>query len=94
MNPFMSLNLSGLCATTKLIQVPMFGLQAVECSRKFDKNPDDVPDLSKEDFLDRKALLREVEKWCAGMKGKPEMMPGNKWYLINYAYEVRVFAHF
>jgi hypothetical protein len=84
----MSLNLSGLCATTKLIQCQMYGVNSVEVSRKFDKNPDEVSDLSKDDFLARKKVLRQVEKWCEFMKSKPDVIPENTWRLINYHYEV------
>lgn len=84
----MSLNLSGLCATTKLIQCRMYGVNSVEVSRKFNKDPSDVSDLSKADFLARKKVLREVEKWCESMQSKPEVIPENTWRLINYHYEV------
>ena len=87
-NPFMSLNLSGLCATTKLIQCQMYGVDSVEVSRKFEKNPSEVSDLSKADFLARKKVLREVEKWCESMQSKPKVIPDNTWRLINYHYEV------
>lgn len=84
----MSLNLSGLCATTKLIQCTMYGVDSVEVSRKFDKNPDDVSDLSKDDFLARRQVLKQVEKWCQSMGLKPDVIPENTWRLINYHYEV------
>jgi hypothetical protein len=66
----------------------MYGVNSVEVSKKFDKSPDDVPDLSKEDFLARKSVLRQVEKWCQANKLKPEVIPENTWRLINYHYEV------
>lgn len=66
----------------------MLGVNSVEVSRKFDKDPADVSDLAKQDFLARRKILRQVEKWCDSMQSKPEVIPSNTWRLINYHYEV------
>lgn len=73
----MMINLSGLCATTKLIQCRSFGLSMCSVARKFDKDPEDVPDLAKEDFLERKKVVDQVTEWSKG-----------KWVPILYGYEV------
>lgn len=66
----------------------MLGVDSVEVSAKFRKDPTTVPDLSVDTFLARKAILTEVEKWCDSMEGKPDLIPENTWRLINYHYEV------
>lgn len=66
----------------------MYGVNGVEVSKKFLKDPKDVPDMGLEDFNRRKEILRTVEKWCASMKGKPAVIPDNTWRCINFYYEV------
>lgn len=76
------------CTTTKLIQCRDFGVNSVEESRKFDKRPEDVPDLGVEDFLARRKVLKQVEAWCKSVQGNPEKRPNNQWKLILYQCEV------
>jgi hypothetical protein len=78
----MFLNLSGLCATTKLIQCTSFGIYQCDVTRKFDKDPSEAPDLAREDFLARKEIIKHVKQWCEKQKGRTEWVP------ILYAYEV------
>jgi hypothetical protein len=61
-----------------------------DVSRKFQQDPDDVPDLSKDEFLGRKKVMQQVGKWCQDMKGKGGR---EEWTPILYRYEVRLFVH-
>lgn len=83
-SPFMMMNTSGTCATTKLIQCRDFGCYEVDISRKFLGNPDAMQDLSREDFLGRKKVVDQVSKWVKahGKRGSVEWVP------IAYLYEV------
>ncbi|KAI0789609.1 hypothetical protein C8Q75DRAFT_806776 [Abortiporus biennis] len=88
-SPMMFVNLSGLCATTKLVQCRGLGLSMCDVSRKFQKDPSEVPDLPREDFLARKKVVDTVEKWCEENQGKrPELIPRNEWIPILYDYEI------
>lgn len=62
-NPMMFVNMSGTCATSKLIQCRDFGCYQVDISSKFDQPPGRVPDLSRDDFLARKNVLRGRGAW-------------------------------
>lgn len=83
----MMINTSGTCATSKLIQCRDFGCYQLDVSRKFDQDPDGVPDLSRADFLARKNVLGQVAGWVEehGKRGITEWVP------IAYVYEVRVY---
>ena len=59
-------NLSGTCATTRIIQCYQLGIYTCEVSRKFEQDPDHVLDLHKPDFLARKKVVDAVDKWCSG----------------------------
>ncbi|EIM86411.1 uncharacterized protein STEHIDRAFT_121370 [Stereum hirsutum FP-91666 SS1] len=75
-NPFMMINTSGTCATTRLVQCRDFGVMMNDVSRKFDKDPEDVPDLSRDDFVSRQIVLKQTE-------GIRQM-----WTPILYMYEI------
>ncbi|KAF9466934.1 hypothetical protein BDZ94DRAFT_1186529 [Collybia nuda] len=87
-NPMMMINTSGTCATTRLIQCRDFGISMNDISRKFEKSPDDVPDLSRDDFLARKKVINQVNQWCDVMAGKKQMIYRNEWTHILYQYEI------
>lgn len=72
----MMINTSGTCATTRLVQCRDFGVMMNDVSRKFDKDPEDVPDLSRDDFVSRQIVLKQTE-------GIRQM-----WTPILYMYEV------
>jgi hypothetical protein len=84
----MMINTSGTCATTRLIQCRDFGISMNDISGKFQQSPEDVPDLSEDDFLARKTVVRQVSKWSADNRGKPEVIYRNEWAPILYQYEV------
>ncbi|KDQ09192.1 hypothetical protein BOTBODRAFT_37277 [Botryobasidium botryosum FD-172 SS1] len=88
-NPGMMVNLSGRCATTKLAQCKNLGISTCEVSRKFDKDPDDVPDLHKEDFLARKQIVDQIAEWCdRNANAKTQIIYKNEWAPILYQYEI------
>lgn len=78
----MMVNTSGTCATTRLIQCRNFGVSMNDVSRKFDQDPEDVPDLSKEEFIARRQILDQVEEWSSTLGKHGEFAP------ILYRYEV------
>lgn len=84
------INLSGTCATTKLIQCRGMGLYECEVSRKFQKRPEDAPDLSRTDFLERKRVIDQMERWCNEHESKPSVggIYKNEWHPILYDWEV------
>ena len=53
-----------------------------DVSRKFDQDPEDVPDLSKEEFIARRQILDQVEEWSSTLGKHGEFAP------ILYRYEV------
>ncbi|KAK7690312.1 hypothetical protein QCA50_006969 [Cerrena zonata] len=57
------INISGICATTRLLQCRDFGVYQCDISRKFDRNPGDVVDIYKEDFFARKKIVQTVDAW-------------------------------
>ncbi|KAJ3552320.1 hypothetical protein NM688_g4210 [Phlebia brevispora] len=84
------INLSGTCATTKLIQCRGMGVYQCEVSRKFQKRPEEAPDLMRADFLARKSVLDQVQHWCDEQDGKPSVgdIYRNEWCPILYDWEV------
>ncbi|THH29888.1 hypothetical protein EUX98_g4319 [Antrodiella citrinella] len=86
-NPSMFINLSGLCASTKLIQCREMGVYQCDVSRKFEQNPSDVVDLQRADFLARKKVVDAVEKWVES-KEKGEKRVMEEWLPILYDYEL------
>ncbi|CAL1712528.1 unnamed protein product [Somion occarium] len=73
---------SGTCATTKLMQCRNFGVYECEVSAKFERGPENLQDLSKDDFLARKKVVDAVEKWNE-QRNKYET-----YHLILYDYEI------
>jgi hypothetical protein len=43
------------------------------------QSPEDVPELSEDDFLARKTVVRQVSKWSADNRGMPEVIYRNEW---------------
>ena len=84
-NPMM-INTSGTCAATRLVQCRSMGISINDISRKFQKPPEAATDLSRDDFLARKAILGQVSQWCDDNREKKEMV--NEWTPILYLYEV------
>lgn len=78
--PIMLVNISGTCATTKLIQCQLFGILTCEVTRKFQQDPEAAADLFEGDFLERKRVVQSVASWCRGSK--------YKYVPILYDYEV------
>ncbi|THH19090.1 hypothetical protein EW146_g2003 [Bondarzewia mesenterica] len=81
----MFVNLSGLCATTKLLQCRSMGIYMCDVTRKFHKSPEEVPDLDKEDFLARKQVVKQVQKWVNDHQESDSEV--NEWIPILYGYE-------
>lgn len=84
----MMINTSGTCATTRLIQCRDFGISTNDVSRKFQRSPEDAPDLSRDDFMARRKVINQIGQWCDDMQGKKEMIYKNEWAPILYQYEV------
>ncbi|KAF7308082.1 MYND-type domain-containing protein [Mycena kentingensis (nom. inval.)] len=57
---------SETCAATKLLQCRELGLSVNVVSGKFDRPPENSPDLSTEEFLARKAVIAQVEQLMVG----------------------------
>ena len=83
----MLINLSGTCATTKLVQCRDFGIDMCSVARKFEKRPAEVPDLHEVDFKERKKVVQQISQWV-NKKGR---RAGNDFVPILYDYEVCVF---
>lgn len=64
------------------------GISMNDVTPKFERDPEHAPDLSPEDFMARRAVIKQVENWCDEMKEKPELVYQNKWTPILYAYEI------
>ncbi|KAI0081597.1 hypothetical protein K474DRAFT_1251098 [Panus rudis PR-1116 ss-1] len=82
-NPMMFVNLSGTCATTKLLQCRELGVYECEVSRKFEQDPHQVRDLDCLDFLARKKVVDQVAKWVGNTRD-----PLKQWLPILYDWEV------
>jgi len=80
----MFVNLSGLCATTKLLQCRGFGITTVDVTRKFQQSPGKATDLHEDDFNARKDVIEQVQSWMKKNNGPDSI----KWAPILYAYEV------
>ncbi|TFY82792.1 hypothetical protein EWM64_g1223 [Hericium alpestre] len=59
----MTMNRSGTCATSKLLQCRNFGVYECDIASKFAGPPQAAPDLSTEDFYARKYVVRQVQQW-------------------------------
>ncbi len=66
------------------------GISMNDVTPKFERDPVHAPDLRPEDFMARRSVIKQVEKWCDEMEEKPELIYQNKWTPILYAYEVSV----
>ena len=75
---FTTINVSGICATTRLLQCRDFGVYQCDISRKFDRNPDELVDITKEDFYARKKIVKTVDRWSKG-RGKFEQYTPILW---------------
>jgi len=82
-SPFSGFNLSGICATTRLMQIRMMGLGMCNVKAKFEKDPNDVPDLANEDFLCRRKMLARMKRELK--KNRPEL---GEFEPILYVYEL------
>lgn len=84
------INLSGTCATTKLIQCRGMGLFQCDVARKFKKDPSEAPDLQRDDFMERKSVVDQMQRWCDEQRGKPSVAGifRNQWSPILYDWEV------
>ncbi|KZV93516.1 hypothetical protein EXIGLDRAFT_717114, partial [Exidia glandulosa HHB12029] len=88
-DPFMFLNLSGLCATTKLVQCKSFGIYQCDVTRKFYKSREEVPDIAWVDLQERKKVVEHVAEWVEQRRGgKARGDPREEWVPILYAYEI------
>ncbi|GAA6023571.1 hypothetical protein JCM11491_005348 [Sporobolomyces phaffii] len=82
-SPLSSFNLSGICATTRLLQCPMLGLSTVEVSGKFAPHKkESSTDLGPEMWEMLKKVLENVSQRL-NKKGKRQ-----EWYPILYGYEL------
>jgi len=86
-NPSMFINLSGLCASTKLIQCREMGVYQCDVTRKFDQDPNQVVDLHKADFIVRKKIVKTVERWVES-KQRAGQRVMDEWLPILYDYEL------
>ncbi|TCD69037.1 hypothetical protein EIP91_009100 [Steccherinum ochraceum] len=86
----MFINLSGTCATTKLVQCRQMGVYECEVTRKFQQDPRDVQDLHEADFLARKKVVDEVADWIESRtpQGARRPSPMDDWSPILYDYEI------
>ena len=87
----MMMNRSETCATRRLSQCTGFGVLENDITRKFDQDPEDVPDLTPENFTARKAVINEVQEWCESMQEKDiQVVYRNEFVPILYRYEARL----
>lgn len=84
----MCLNLSGTCATTKLIQCAMYGILQCDVTRKFYKHPSEASDLAPEDLEARRNVAEYVQAWRDKQEGVGQQDSKSEWTPILYAYEV------
>ena len=85
----MFINLSGLCATTKLLQCRGMGVYQCDVSRKFQRGPEGAPDLPEEDYFARKEVVDQVQEWVNENERKNGRGdPTKEWVPILYHFEV------
>lgn len=87
-NPMMMVNTSGTCATTRLIQCRDLGVYTNDVSRKFQRSPEDAPDLSRDDFLARKKIINQVSRYCADRARETKSEYEDQYVPILYLYEL------
>ncbi|KAJ7491026.1 hypothetical protein FB451DRAFT_1023002, partial [Mycena latifolia] len=78
-NPMMMVNTSGTCATTRLTQCRDFGISMNDVTGKFYRDPGRATDLSLVDFMARKDVIEQVDKWAEETN--------KEWAPILYLYE-------
>ncbi|KAF7353851.1 O-methylsterigmatocystin oxidoreductase [Mycena venus] len=61
-----------------------FGVYMNDVTKKFHRDPEDAPDLSEADFMARKNVIEQVDRWS---EGQPEGID-KEWPPILYLYEV------
>ncbi|KAK4702978.1 hypothetical protein P7C70_g3241, partial [Phenoliferia sp. Uapishka_3] len=81
-NPLMSVNLSGICATTKLLQY--LSPSMCDVTRKFDKDPRDAPDCDPDFFRRAKVMIAKVTR---EINADPELK-SMYWFPVLYCYEL------
>lgn len=89
----MFINRSETSAARKLLQCKGFGVYENDVSFKFEKDPDDVPDMTREDFEARKKVVDAVARWVNAnnpKNGGKELVYNNEWVPILYSYEARL----
>ncbi|KAI0317664.1 hypothetical protein OF83DRAFT_116147 [Amylostereum chailletii] len=86
-DPTMFVNLSGLCATTKLLQCRGFGPYQCDVSRKFQRGPDAAPDMHEDDFYARKNVVDQVQAWVDANESKKGGV-STEWVPILYHFEI------
>lgn len=84
----MMVNTSGTCATTRLIQCRYLGVYTNDISRKFQRSPEDAPDLSRDDFLARKKIISQINKYCDDRARETKSEYEDQYVPILYLYEV------
>lgn len=62
-----------------------------DVTQKFYNDPENAPDLSREDFYARKAVIDEVADWTEMME-RSEVVHKNEWTPILYRYEVMSYS--
>ncbi|KAI0055380.1 hypothetical protein BV25DRAFT_1921856 [Artomyces pyxidatus] len=87
-NPMMFVNLSGTCATTKLLQCRSLGPHQIDISRKFERGPEGAADLYEEDFYARKHVVDQVAEWVSTTQGSTSDGVRHEWVPILYHYEI------
>ena len=92
-NPMMMVNTSGTCATTRLIQCRYLGISTNDVSRKFQRSPEDAPDLSRDDFLARKKIINQVSRYCDDRARETKSKYDDQYVPILYLYEVSSQSH-
>ncbi len=83
------INKSDTCATSKLVQCYGMGVYECDISHKFEQSPEQVLDLTRDDFLARKKVVDAVARWCSQHKGTNTIVLRGEWTPILYDWEVR-----
>ncbi|KAI0634945.1 hypothetical protein C8Q77DRAFT_1216935 [Trametes polyzona] len=80
-SPNMMINRSETCATRKLTQCTDFGVSMNDISSKFQRGPENAPDLTRQEYFARKTVVEQVAN-C-----KTAKIYNNEWAPILYKYE-------
>ncbi|KZV65583.1 hypothetical protein PENSPDRAFT_655633 [Peniophora sp. CONT] len=85
--PIMMIDRSETCATRKLLQCTGLGVYFNDVSDKFAGNS--ARDLYPAEFKARKAIVRQVERWCdSNKKARKHVIPNNEWTPILHKFEI------